>query len=94
MEILRERLLAERRRYSEKHMKPRYTRYVPISDRKPKNLSMRAASELMGLPTRALQQYETGRRLPSAKSLAQISRFYGCSVDYLLGLSNNRERSE
>ena len=31
------------------------------------------------------QNYETGKRLPTAEMLMKISKFYGVSVDYLLG---------
>ena len=90
MEILRERLYLERRGYSERRRQQEGGSYNPY--RKRRLISLSAASELMGLPSRALQQYETGQRQPSAESLAKIARFYGCSVDYLLGLTDNRER--
>ena len=75
MEILRERLKSERERYSQG---------------KRKVISKIVISELIGLPTSAIGQYERGERLPSAESLAKISQFYGCSADYLLGLTNER----
>lgn len=90
MQILRERLYLERRGYSERRRQQEGVRYNPY--RKKRLISLTAASELMGLSSRALQQYETGSRQPSAESLAKIARFYGCSVDYLLGLTDNRER--
>lgn len=90
MEILRERLYLERRGYSERRRQQEGGRHNPYQ--KKRLISLSAASELMGLPSRALQQYETGQRQPSAESLAKIARFYGCSVDYLLGLTDNRER--
>ena len=76
MDVLRERLKSERERYSQG---------------KRKVISKMVISELMGLPTTAIGQYERGERLPSAESLAKISQFYGCSVDYLLGLTNERK---
>ena len=85
MEILRKRLVEARLRYS--RMRSADGQYG-----KARAISRTAASELMGLPSRALQQYETGSRQPSAETLAKIARFYGCSVDYLLGLTDNRER--
>ena len=75
MDILRERLLDERRRYS--RGRKRKGRLVACS----------VVSGLMGLPQRALSQYERGERAPSAASLVQIASFYGVSVDYLLGLT-------
>ena len=78
MEILRERLLAERRRNS--------------SSRKQNGelVARSVISDLMGLPQRALAQYEQGERAPTAASLAKISVFYNVSVDYLLGLTDER----
>lgn len=78
MEILRERLLAERRRYS--------------SSRKQNGelVARSVISDLMGLPQRALAQYEQGERAPTAASLTKISVFYNVSVDYLLGLTDER----
>ena len=90
MQILRERLYLERRGYSERRRQQEGGNYNPY--RKKRLISLTAASELMGLSSRALQQYETGSRQPSAETLAKIARFYGCSVDYLLGLTDNRER--
>ena len=75
MDVLRERLKSERERYSQG---------------KRKVISKIVISELIGLPTSAIGQYERGERLPSAESLAKISQFYGCSADYLLGLTNER----
>ena len=75
MDVLRERLKSERERYSQG---------------KRKVISKIVISNLIGLPTSAIGQYERGERLPSAESLAKISQFYGCSVDYLLGLTNER----
>ena len=78
MEILRERLLAERRRYSSGR-----TQNGELVARS-------VISDLMGLPQRALAQYEQGARAPTAASLAKISVFYNVSADYLLGLTNER----
>lgn len=35
------------------------------------------------------QNYETGKRLPTAEMLMKIAKFYGVSTDYLLGREEN-----
>lgn len=85
MEILRQRLIEARLRYS--RMRSADGQYG-----KARAISRTAASELMGLPPRAIAQYEAGERCPSAESLAKIARFYSVSADYLLGLTNNPGR--
>ncbi|MBS4917552.1 MAG: helix-turn-helix transcriptional regulator [Clostridiales bacterium] len=37
-------------------------------------------------------RWENGERQPSLEMLARIAEFYGVSTDYLLGLSDKRER--
>ena len=78
MEILRERLKAERRLYSRGKRKTGTM------------IGCSVISVLMGLPQRALSQYEQGERAPTAASLAKISVFYNVSADYLLGLTDER----
>ena len=76
MDVIRERLKSERKRYSQG---------------KRNMISKNIISQLMGLSPKCISQYERGDRLPSAESLSKISQFYGCSVDYLLGLTNERK---
>jgi transcriptional regulator with XRE-family HTH domain len=39
---------------------------------------------------RTIGNYESGERLPSLDTLVKIADFYGVSVDYLLGRTDNR----
>lgn len=78
MDVLRKRLREERRLYSRGKRKTGTM------------IGCSVISDLMGLPQTAIGQYERGERLPSAESLAKISQFYGCSADYLLGLTDER----
>ncbi len=43
------------------------------------------------LSLRAYQNYERGDREPVAGTLLTLADFYGVSVDYLLGRTENRE---
>lgn len=47
--------------------------------------SMRATSELMGLPPDALRRYERGEDEPKLDALLKIADYYRVSTDYLLG---------
>ena len=53
-----------------------------------KKLSQKEASELIGVKSYQLANYETGRSEPSIKVLKNMSHFYGASIDQLVG--NNR----
>lgn len=41
------------------------------------------------IPLRTYQRYENGTREPSVMALISLSRFFGVSTDYLLGVSQN-----
>ena len=40
------------------------------------------------------QNYETGKRLPTAEMLMKIAKFYGVSTDYLLGREEKPDQME
>lgn len=43
----------------------------------------------MSVNVRAYQRYEYGEREPAASALAAIADFYGVSMDYLMGRTEN-----
>ena len=47
--------------------------------------------EAAGISYNTYQNYETGKRLPTAEILMQIADFYGVSTDYLLGRTPVKE---
>lgn len=49
-------------------------------------------AEILGIPGTTLRNYETGVREPGFASLIQISDFFNVSVDYLLGLTDEKEK--
>lgn len=53
-------------------------------------LSQRALVAELGVSQQAYQCYETGRKTPSLDVLLRIARFFGVSLDYLLGLSDDQ----
>lgn len=46
-------------------------------------------SELCGISQSSLRRYERGEMEPSAKALVAIADYFGVSVDYLLGRTEN-----
>lgn len=52
--------------------------------------SMAAVSELCGLERGAVRRYERGERAPTMDALIALADYYGVSLDYLTGRSNNR----
>ncbi len=56
--------------------------------REDRDLSQRAVAELLHIRQNTYSQYETGHRQIPIALLIELSAFYGTSVDYLLGLTN------
>lgn len=48
-------------------------------------------ADKLGIPSTTLRNYETGVREPGHTFLKQISEFFNVSVDYLLGLTDEKE---
>ena len=41
-----------------------------------------------GIDQKTLSNYETGKTNPDSEALIKLSRFFGVSVDYLIGISD------
>lgn len=57
--------------------------------RNKKGVSQRQAAEVLGITKISYQNYEAGRRKPSFDMLPSIADFFGVSLDYLFGRSDN-----
>lgn len=57
-----------------------------------KDLTQQVLAEHLDMSYRAYNAIENGRSWPSVQTLIIIATFYNVSVDYLLGLTDNRER--
>ena len=55
-----------------------------------KSLTQSEVAEKLGLTTNAYQSYERGTSEPNCKSLRTLADYYGVSVDYLIGRTNER----
>ena len=60
--------------------------------RKQKGLTLEQFGVEIGVTKQTTSRWETGLRQPSLEMLAKVAEFYGVSADYLLGLSDKRER--
>ena len=63
------------------------------AERGRKQLSKEALSRELGITSRTYWNYISGKPIPSDK-LIHMARLYGCSTDYLLGLTEQRTYSE
>lgn len=62
--------------------------------RKEKKLSQYEVAEKLGFSRGKLANYEQGSRQPDYETLEKLADFYGCSIDYLLGRSNDPRLTE
>jgi len=51
-------------------------------------------SSKLNIGNTTLSQYESGQRIPNDQIKTDICRYFGISMDYLLGLSDVRERDQ
>ncbi len=58
--------------------------------RKEKNLTQEDAAKEMDVKYRSYRRYEAGEREPDASTLVQMADFYGITLDYLLGRTDQR----
>ena len=55
------------------------------------NLTAKKVSDATGISTGNLSDWKKGRCLPSAEKLEKLADYLDCSVDYLLGRTDNPE---
>ena len=54
-------------------------------------LSLRQVGDMAGVSHATVQRWEKGVTEPSGSSLIRLSRIYGCTPEYLLGLTEDRD---
>lgn len=59
-----------------------------------RGLSRPALSAALGLPKGAVEKFETGRQTPTRDQQAKLADYFGVSLFYLRGESNDRTRQE
>ena len=60
--------------------------------RKEKGLSQEEVGSVIGLKKYAVYSYEKGRACPDMRGLIALADYYATTTDYLLGLTQRRER--
>lgn len=58
--------------------------------RKDLNLNQKELADKVGITEASLSRYENNLREPKAEIIAKISEVLGCSTDYLLGRTDNK----
>lgn len=53
--------------------------------REARGVSMKETARNLNIPYTTYVNYEKGLREPNSETLISIAKFYGCSIDYLLG---------
>lgn len=61
--------------------------------RKAKKISQVKLGMDLSMSQNTISRYETGKREPSIEELKRIADYFGVSVDYLLGLTDNPKRN-
>lgn len=59
-----------------------------------RGLSRPELSKALGLPKNAAEKFETGRQTPTQEQQVKLADFFGVSLFYLRGESNDRTRQE
>ena len=58
--------------------------------RKEKGFSQKSVTETLGLVYQQYQKYENGTNEIPVKHLVTLAKFYGVSLDYLVGMTDER----
>ena len=59
--------------------------------RKSKGYTQIAVQMKTGIEQALLSKYETGERVPPTETLLHLAEFYGVSMDYLVGLTDEQK---
>lgn len=59
--------------------------------REEKGKSMRQVAIELQIPYTTYVSYEKNEREPNSEALIRIAMYFDCSIDYLIGISNNKE---
>ena len=71
------------------------TMYPRIRDlREDMDLNQTKVAKMLGMSQTGYSKYETGENDIPTQILIKLARFYGTSIDYLLGETDNRKRYE
>lgn len=55
-----------------------------------RDMTQKEVGQELGISLNSYQRYETNEREPTAPVLVQMAKFYNVSLDYLVGLKDDR----
>lgn len=64
-----------------------------ISERSRMGLSQKDLASKIGVSLTTVSRWEQGRAVPNGSDLVKMRKLFGCSTDYLLGLTDERKSS-
>lgn len=64
-----------------------------ISERSRMGLSQKDLASKIGVSLATVSRWEQGRAVPKGSDLVEMRKLFGCSTDYLLGLTDERKSS-
>lgn len=59
-------------------------------ERENKDLTQQQLGDLIGVAKQTISVYENGTKFPTIQTLMKIADVFDCSIDYLLGRTDNR----
>ena len=62
--------------------------------RNKENLTVTQLANIVNKSEGAVRMWETGRSFPGIDTLVELSRYFNCTTDYLLGVSNVQNKDE
>lgn len=62
-----------------------------VSERKRIGLRQSDLAEKLMVSKSTIERWEQGRGLPNAEQLVSLHSIFGCSIDYLLGITDERK---
>lgn len=65
-----------------------WKRFIELREEKGK--LQKDIAKYLGIANNTYSQYETGKREPSIDKLKLLAMYYGCSLDYLVGATDDR----
>jgi transcriptional regulator with XRE-family HTH domain len=66
---------------------------IIASERALLDLDQGGLAKLVGVSRATVSSWELGRSEPGGESIRKMTRIFGCSADYLLGLSADRRQT-
>ena len=66
-------------------------KYPIKSERVRSGMSVREVSDALDVSQQTVRLWEQGRSKPSGESLVRLAHLYGCTPEYLLGMTDERK---